>query len=41
MVSVQVLDKNYDMKAERNNNRMNLSIVSDISLNPSPVSVEG
>jgi hypothetical protein len=41
MVTVQVLDKHYNMKAERNDDRMNLSIVSKISLNPLPVSVEG
>ena len=41
VVTVQVLDKHYNMKAERNDDRMNLSIVSKISLNPLPVSVEG
>ena len=40
MVAIQVLDKHYNVKAERNDNRMNLSIVSKISLNPLPVSVE-
>lgn len=32
MVSVEVLDEHYNMKAERKNNRMNLSVVSMISL---------
>ena len=36
MIAVQVLDKHYNMKAECNNDRMNLSIVSMISLNPIP-----
>lgn len=41
MISVQILDENYDRMAERKNNGMDLSIVSDISLNPPPVSVKG
>ena len=36
MVAVQILDKHYNMKAERNDDRMDLSIVSKISLNPLP-----
>lgn len=36
MVPVQILDEDDDMKAERNNDGMNLSIVSNISLNPPP-----
>jgi hypothetical protein len=39
MVAVEVLDKNYNMEAERHNNGVNLNIVSLISLDP-PVSVE-
>jgi len=34
MIAVQVLDKHYNMKAECNNDRMDLSIVSKISLPP-------
>jgi hypothetical protein len=34
MVAVQVFDKHYNMKAECDNNGMDLSIVSKISLNP-------
>jgi hypothetical protein len=34
--AVQILDKHYNMKAERNDDRMDLSIVSKISLNPLP-----
>ena len=41
MVDVQVLDRHYYVKAERNDDGMDLSIVSKISLNPLPVSVEG
>jgi hypothetical protein len=41
MVAVQVLDKHHYMKAEGNDNRMYLSVVSKISLNPLLVSVEG
>jgi hypothetical protein len=41
MVAVQVFDKHHNVKAERNDDRMDLSIVSKISLNPPPVSVEG
>jgi hypothetical protein len=41
MIAVQVLDKHYNMKAECNNDRMDLSIVSEISLDPLSVSVEG
>lgn len=36
MIAVQVLDKHYNVEAERNNDGMNLSIVSEISLNPIP-----
>lgn len=39
MVAVEVLDKHNNMKAERDNNGVNLDIVSLISLN-SPVSLE-
>jgi hypothetical protein len=39
MVSVQVLDKHDNMKAECDNDRMDLSIVSKISLLSLPVSV--
>jgi hypothetical protein len=39
VVSVEVLDKHYNMEAERKNNRMNLSVVSMISLR-STVSLE-
>jgi hypothetical protein len=41
MIAVQVLDKHDNMKAECNNDRMDLSIVSKISLDPLSVSVEG
>jgi hypothetical protein len=41
MVAVQVLDKHYNMKAECNDDGMDLSIVFKVSLNPFPVSVEG
>ena len=36
MIAVQVLDEHYNMKAECDNNGMNLGIVSNISLNPIP-----
>lgn len=39
MVAVEVLDKHNNMEAECHNNRVNLNIVSLISLN-SPVSLE-
>jgi hypothetical protein len=39
VVSVEVLDEHYNMEAERKNNRMNLSVVSMISLR-STVSLE-
>jgi hypothetical protein len=32
VVTVQILDQDYDVKAERKNDRMDLSIVSEISL---------
>ena len=32
MITVQVLDQRYNMQTERNNNSMNLSIISEISL---------
>jgi hypothetical protein len=38
VVSVQVLDEDYNVKAERNNYRVNLNIVSSISLSSFPVS---
>jgi hypothetical protein len=40
MIAIQVLDKHYNMKAECDNDRVDLSIVSKISLNSLPVSVE-
>jgi hypothetical protein len=39
VVSVKILDKHYNMEAERKNNRVNLSVVSMISLR-STVSLE-
>lgn len=39
MVAVEILDKHNNMEAERDNNGVNLNIVSLISLN-SPVSLE-
>jgi hypothetical protein len=39
VVSVEVLDEHYNMEAEGKNNRMNLSVVSMISLR-STVSLE-
>jgi hypothetical protein len=41
MIAVQVLDKHYNVKAECKNDRMDLSIVSKMGLDPLPVGVEG
>jgi hypothetical protein len=40
MIAIQVLDKHYNMKAERDDDRVDPSIVSKISLNSLPVGVE-
>lgn len=38
MITIEVLDEHHNMKAERNNDRMDLNIVFEVSLPPPAVS---